>query len=314
MELLLAIEGGGTKTRLLLTDVSGEVLTREIGGPASGLYISKNAYAREMAQLLKRIQRAARTCNGTISTVGLAGPMDPDLVEAAVRDAFGKLRFIRTDEGEIAFALHDIDWGVSLVAGTGASCRARTPNGASAGCGGFGPQFGDEGSGYWIGRAAISAALRAWDGRGPETMLTQRLRAFYGVSQIYDIVRLADRSGHVSGTRVAAFVPEVFDAARAGDSVAKGICREAGTALAALVVATTRKFDWPGAAIPLLLTGGVFHGGPLVLASFTSALRKSSLAYAISPAVPEPAAGIIKVIQRERNRRRGSRRSKHVSR
>ena len=313
MELLLAIEGGGTTTRLLLTDARGEILAREVGGPASGLYISRGVYAREIAKLLGRIRRAAHDCGGRIATVGLAGPMDRMLVEEAVRRVLGNVRFVRTGESEIAFALHGIEWGVSLIAGTGASCRVRTPEGASTGCGGFGPQFGDEGSGYWIGRSAISAAMQAWDGRGPTTALTERLCEFYGLSRVFDILRFVDRSGHVSGTKIAACVPGVFAAAREGDAVARGICRAAGLALGRLAVATTRKVEWSQSPVPLVLTGGVFHGGPLILKPLRSALRGVGLPYCMYPVIPEPTEGIIRIIQRDRTQKRESRRSKHVS-
>ena len=294
---LLAIEGGGTKTRLLLTNASGEILAREIGGPASGLYISRAAYAREMGKLLGCVRRAAEAGNGRVTHVGLGGPMDRSLVEEAVRRVFGKARFIYAGESEIAFALHGIDWGVSLVAGTGASCRAHTPEGTSIGCGGFGPQFGDEGSGYWIGRAAISAAMRVGDGRGPATALTERLCAFYGLSRVLDILRFVDKSGHVSGTKVAACVPEVFAAANAGDAVAEGICREAGLALGRLIVATTRKVEWSRTPVPLVLTGGVFNGGALILRPLKRALRAAGVTFRMYPAAPEPAEGIIKIIR-----------------
>ena len=318
-QFLLAIEGGGTKTRLLLADAAGDILARETGGPASGLYISRGVYAREMGKLLRRIERIAKAKGGRVTAVGLGGPMDPALVEQTVQRVLGKVRVIHAGESEIAFALHGVDWGVSLVAGTGASCRAHTPEGLAIGCGGFGPQFGDEGSGYWIGRAALSAAMRAGDKRGPETALTARLCAFYGISRVLDILRFVDKSGHVSGTKVASCVPEVFAAASAGDTVANAICREAGLALGRLVVATARNVKWSRTPIPLVLTGGVFNGGALILKPLRRALRGSRMAFHMYPVVPEPAEGIINIMRRATShtdpcaRNAESRRRRHVS-
>jgi len=296
-QFLLAIEGGGTKTRVLLADAAGEILAREIGGPASGLYISRGAYGREMRKLLGRVERIAKAKGGRVTTVGLGGPMDRALVEQTVQRVLGKVRIIHAGESDIAFALHGVEWGVSLVAGTGASCRAHPPEELAIGCGGFGPQFGDEGSGYWIGRAAISAAMRAGDRRGPETALTARLCAFYGLSRVLDILRFVDKSGHVSGTKVASCVPQVFAAANAGDAIANGICREAGLALGRLVVATARNVKWSRTPIPLVLTGGVFNGGTLILKPLRRALRGSRMAFHMYPVIPEPAEGIIQIIR-----------------
>jgi N-acetylglucosamine kinase-like BadF-type ATPase len=250
-----------------------------------------------MGKLLDRVERIAKAKGGRVTAVGLGGPMDLPLVEETVRRVFGKVRLIRVGESEIAFALHGVDWGVSLVAGTGASCRAHPPEGLAIGCGGFGPQFGDEGSGFWIGRAAISAAMRAGDKRGPETALTARLCAFYGLSRVLDILRFVDKSGHVSGTKVAACVPEVFAAANAGDTVANDICREAGLALGRLVVATARNVKWSRTPIPLVLTGGVFNGGTLILKPLRRVLRGSRVAFHMYPVIPEPTEGIIKIIR-----------------
>src|SRR5204862_7320559 len=62
--------------------------------------------------------------------------------------------------------------GVLLISGTGSIAYGRGPTGTTARCGGWGPVFGDEGSGAWIGRKALSVVAAASDGREPETALT----------------------------------------------------------------------------------------------------------------------------------------------
>ena len=60
--------------------------------------------------------------------------------------------------------------GIVLIAGTGSICYGRNEEGQAARAGGWGYMLGDEGSGWWIGRRALSAVMRQFDGRGPATL------------------------------------------------------------------------------------------------------------------------------------------------
>jgi len=301
-ELLLALEGGGTKTRILLADGEGAVLAREYGGPASPLYTDKAAYAQELRPCLARLKGVAQRVGGRVTRAGLAAPMHRDIVEEAIRAAFGPIEIAHAGESDVALALFGLDWGVSLVAGTGASCRVRTADGALVSRGGFGPQFGDEGSGYWIGREAVAAALRAADGRGPPTLLGDAICDCYSIKRVLDVLEFIDRSGHVPGPRVAALTPAVFAAARQGDAVAKGICRRAGRELGRLVVATTEAAGLAEGPAPVAPTGGVFHGGGLVMTPLKRVLRDSGVPFDVHPAAAEPTEGIVRLLQRDGKR------------
>jgi len=301
-EMILAIEGGGTKNRILLAGTDGRVLASETGGPASGLYIDRATYSRATRLLLRRVKRLADKAGGHVTIAGLAGPMDRQLVERIVTTVFGPITFVGLGESEIALALYALPWGVSLVAGTGSSCRALNERGASASCGGFGPQFGDDGSGYWIGRSAVSAVMLAHDGRGPATGLDGRLCAYYGIERVWDIFQFVDHSGHVSGPKVAGFTPHVFQAAREGDAVARAICRAAGTKLARLAIATAGKLEWRKQPVPLVLTGGVFHGGNLIMTPLKRTLRQSPVLFDLFAPAPDPSEGILKHILMNRTK------------
>jgi N-acetylglucosamine kinase-like BadF-type ATPase len=302
-ELWLAIEGGGTKTRLLLADTDRNILARQVGGTSSGLYVQSHdydAYASRMRPLFLSIKEAADAARGRVMSVGLAAPMVQELVTRIVRDILGEVEFIVSSEAAIALAWHDLDWGVSMVAGTGASCVAVDVEGQGAACGGFGPQFGDEGSGYWIGREAIAAAMREKDGRGPKTALTQALCAFYEIGHIMEIYKFRDPGGHVGGPKVASCVPVVFDMARGNDMVARTVCRRAGHALGHTIVATVKRAGLNRRPVPVVFTGGVFNGGGLILTPLKRVLRRSGIHFQILPVVTEPGEGILKVIQQHR--------------
>ncbi|MGN7860432.1 N-acetylglucosamine kinase [Microbacterium sp. 22303] len=103
---------------------------------------------------------------------------------------------------------------------------------------GWGHLLGDAGSGYWIGRAALDAVLRANDGRGPRTELSAAVRAEFPVLEETYLQLQAD-PGRVR--RIAAYARPVAEAAADGDPVAIGISRAAAEELAHSVVSGLRR-------------------------------------------------------------------------
>ncbi len=158
--------------------------------------------------------------------------------------------------------------GVVVAAGTGTLCIAIGPDGSRHNVDGLGYLFGDEGSGFWIGRAGIRAALAAVEGRGPVTVLTDLLAARVGplpvaVKTLYAGDRLV--------ADVAAFAVEVDAAARTGDEVAGGICRAAADGLVGDVAAAIDALADPSG--PVAATGGVLAEGSAVHTAFGEAMR-----------------------------------------
>ncbi len=305
-ELWLAFEGGGSHTRILLADDSGAVLAREQAGPASVLYVHPTQYARTVTPLLRRLARRAKAAGLPVAAAGLAGPMNASLVQEAIRSVFGEIPCVLCGEGDVALAFYRLACGVSLVAGTGASCRCIDEKGRMNACGGFGPQFDDAGSGYWIGREGIAAAVRAADGRAPKTALQEQVCDHFGLAQLRDLLVFVDKSGHVSGTLVASFAPRVCEAAYTGDPAARSIMQTAGRALGELLVATARGSRIRKRPIPAVLTGGVFHAAELVLPPMKRVLRSSGIPFELLPPVLEPTMGLIRILAKERKHARVS--------
>jgi N-acetylmuramic acid 6-phosphate etherase len=114
--------------------------------------------------------------------------------------------------------------GVVLVVGTGVVAVAIGADGSLRSADGWGSWLGDEGGGAWIGAAGLRAALRAIDGRGPSTTLTEAARARFGAEPRTWPAQLADAAA------LATFAPDVLVA---DDPVAAAIVRAAATSLAA---------------------------------------------------------------------------------
>jgi N-acetylglucosamine kinase-like BadF-type ATPase len=229
-----------------------------------------------------------------------------------------------------AGALPDPDGGVVVAAGTGAVAfgavpvRVPEPDGSAtegiwhspstvvggpAGSGpgeadgwvvdsavacvdGWGHLLGDVGSGFWIGRRGLDAALRAHDGRGGGSPLLARL-VERDVGPLDRLPELAARAGAGPVAAIASFSVQVAEAAKAGDEVARYIWLEAATALADSAVACARRLH-PGSQIPISVSwvGGLFSApDALLLDPFLARVRSTFPAADLMPPAADALAG-----------------------
>ncbi len=197
---------------------------------------------------------AADGCDRLCSLVGAAvGAAQVWLADDAVTSHAGAL---------------SLDWGVSIVAGTGVACLALPEHGMPRIIGGHGYLIGDEGGGFWIGSRGLRAVLRSADGRGPGTSLTgPAQRRFGALADLHVRLHAGDRPVNA----IARFAPDVLQAAEAGDAVASGIVDEASREL--LLVARAgaawaggeRAAAWAGGDERPAWAGGDPGGVPLAM-------------------------------------------------
>ena len=159
--------------------------------------------------------------------------------------------------------------GIIVIAGTGSIAFARDDQGKLLRAGGWGIPFDDRGSGYDLGRKAVAAALEAFDGRGPHTLLMDRICQHLDLGDITEIV-----SKQLEPQQVAALFPLVMEAAREGDLVARHLCDDAARDLADLAVALLKRAGWTRRSTPVVTTGGVFKSSNLIRRAFARHLRR----------------------------------------
>jgi N-acetylglucosamine kinase len=162
--------------------------------------------------------------------------------------------------------------GVVVIAGGGSIACGYTADGKEERAGGWGSLLGDEGSAFWIGRAAIVAASRAIDGRGAATRLAERIPAHFDVPVLRDVYRKAERGG-IGVREIAGLVPVVADCASAGDREARAVLKRAAGELAEATAAVLRKLKPRGRATLVFVTGGVFKDDRFLLPAFKRSLR-----------------------------------------
>jgi len=125
--------------------------------------------------------------------------------------------------------------GCVLIAGTGTIVYGYTEDGREARASGAEPVLGDWGSGYGIAAMALTSVIRAYDGRGPQTMLTSRILHELELSSPDELIRWT--YADPSWARITALVPVVVSCAEAGDEVANGILLDAVQELASSIKA-----------------------------------------------------------------------------
>lgn len=300
-ELVLGIDGGGTRTVVLLAARDGrgwKLLGRGEAGPSNRQAVGTSAAMAELdAATAGAFLAAGRTrCSVRAACLGLAGagrPGDQEIVrEWAARAKLASSVHVIEDAALLLAAGTPDGWGVAVVAGTGSMAYSRSADGRTARSGGWGPLLGDEGSGYAIALAGLRAAARAADGRAQPTRLTDRLLAAFGLSRPEELVGAVYRGGDRAA--LAALAPVVLAAAEAGDQVAGEIVGEAACELASAAAAAARQLDL-GPSFPVAVAGGVLVESAGYRRQFLAALADRGLTASPVSLVTEPAEGAVRL-------------------
>src|SRR6059036_2367194 len=247
---VLGIDAGGTKTVCLLADERGVILS-EGRGPGANLH-SRGELAVE--KVLHEVMETAigdRAITPAAICLGIAGVDREDearTVRAIMRRIGYKSRVLVVNDALIALVAGAQDAaGIVIIAGTGSIVYGRNAAGEAARAGGWGHMIGDEGSGYWIGREALAAVMRARDGRGPATELTAAMLAHFQVDDVSRLPRIVyDRE--VPRMSVAAVGPIVQQAADEGDAVATRILERAAEELVLAARSVAARLEMRGDA------------------------------------------------------------------
>ncbi len=266
----LGVDGGASHTTAALLAPDGRVVWRGEAGPMKDLDGPDGAEVA-LAVLAADIRTSAVALPDGVA-VAMTGATVPGKA-ARIRDLLATLF-----PGRAAVVTSDLAaavWGAArgsdallLLCGTGSGAVALRHGGITR-VGAHGSEFGDEGSAYSIGQAAVRAALKAADGRAPATRLGERLAAAAAVRDVFEIPRLA-RAEAWPSARVAALAPVVGLTAAEGDAVARALLETAGTELGDLAVALLREAP---PSLPLSLAGGGWKLSPLLWPAARARIR-----------------------------------------
>jgi glucosamine kinase len=265
IDLVAGVDGGGSKTRLILADIDGNHLA-DVTGAGSAMAPGR---ADQCAEVVSRLLTQALSEAGAegqhlkVLVGGFAGvgrPVEARALQAAIEDHELAEDVVVEGDGEIALTdAFGTTAGIILISGTGSIAYGRGPSLTMARCGGWGPSIGDEGSGAWIGRKALAFVAAAADGREPATALSG---AVLTAAQVNEAAELIPWAIAATPRELAALAPVVFNTASAGDIRANALVGLAVEELVLHIRALALKlFGDDRATVPVAFSGGLLHKG-----------------------------------------------------
>ena len=315
---VLAVDGGNSKSDLALVADDGTVLA-SVRGPG----ITKPDLARTLGLLTSLIGQAqrqadrpgcpvARHLSACVANADL--PEEEEALAAALRaqgwsdttevvnDTFAVLRAgldaaapagpsPAAGPAPLDGGAAERHWGVAVTCGAGINCVGVAPNGRKTGFLALGETTGDWGGGHGLGKAALWWAMRAEDGRGPETALRGAVAAHFGVPSVRDVA-IGIHLGTISEAALRELAPAVLALAGTGDDVAARLVRRQAGEICAMALTVMRRLGLTGLATPVVLGGGMLAArDPMLTAGVTDGIRAGAPHAAVRITDVPPVAG-----------------------
>jgi N-acetylglucosamine kinase-like BadF-type ATPase len=306
---VLAIDGGNSKTDAALVAPDGTVLASARGPGTEGatdlpdtLRLLAGLIARLQAQAGRSGYPAAQHLSACVANADL--PEEEAQLAAALRaqgwtvssavfnDTFAVLR-AGLPPGPRSAGPQSTGsyWGVAVTCGAGINCVGLAPDGRTARFLALGTITGDWGGGHGLGKAALWWAMRAEDGRGPDTALREAVAAHFG-AQTVSGVAIGIHLGKLDEDNLAGLAPAVLAAAHAGDEVAARLVRKQASEVCTMAVAAMRRLDLLGSATPVVLGGSLLSSrDPLLTGPIIAGLAERAPRATVHIADIPPVAG-----------------------
>ena len=275
MSVLLAVDGGNSKTDLALVDAEGGLLAFARGPLSSPHHIGEDGCMHVLEELVLEAGLDGRVASvATLCMAGVDFPREEErLIELVDARGWAERTTVLNDTFAVLRAGTEQGWGVAVVCGAGINCVGVAPDGRHTRFPALGAITGDWGGGFDVGLTALSKAARSFDGRGPKTTLEQAVPAHYGFETPHELAEAIHRK-EIAERRVLELAPVVFaeaerdrEAAEIVDRLAAEIVALAGTALVRLGLET--------GAVEVLLGGGLLRDeDSLMVESIRDGLRE----------------------------------------
>jgi glucosamine kinase len=296
--IFLGMDGGGSQTSCAIGDELS-VLGNGSGAASNVIRVGEDQARKSIAAAIHEACTAAkvtpqqikRTC---IGVAGGARPETTDIVRRILSELVsGEIEVV----GDMVIAMEAASGsapGVVVIAGTGSIAYGRNAAGQTARAGGWGFAISDEGSGHWIGRTAVAAAMRSFD-EGQNSGLLESIMKACGASTREQMIVVSNASPQPD---FAALFPAVLAAADAGDPSAHDILACAGVELATLGKIVISRLFADADRAPVAMSGGVFRNSALIRQVFYNRLRLECPKAAVNVNVVDPVKGALELARR----------------
>jgi len=266
-EVVIGVDGGGTKTTTALATLEGKILKLVKTGSSSprniGIKKATDNIAIAIKKVLKRDKKIISTFIGLPAVAeefkGKKKEIRKELFKKIPEIFKGKVE-IGSDQ-EVAFKSGSKQKdGVLIIAGTGSVvCGWKGKKQVNVSGWGW---LADEGSAFFIGQKTFQAIFKDLDGRGPETLLTKLTFKELKLRKKEDLVNFIYSKNPTETVPLLSIICE--KASKKRDKVAKSILIEAARELAFGANIVIRKLNFKDLKFPLVLVGGIFKSDIVV--------------------------------------------------
>jgi N-acetylglucosamine kinase-like BadF-type ATPase len=257
---VVAVDGGASKTHLALVSADGE-LRALVRGPESSP--GNLGLTKALGVLDRLYAEAGGEGPADVAQLNMSGVDFPseeqELREAIEARGWAKRTFVDNDTFAVLRAGTERGWGVAIVCGSGINCVGVSSDGRHARFPALGTITGDWGGGSDVGYAALFAAARSEDGRGPRTTLQEVVPAHFGCATPMELAEAIHR-GRIPARRLLELPPVVF-AEAPRDAVAQGIVDRLASEIVAMARVALQRLELEGETAEVLLGGGLLQSG-----------------------------------------------------
>lgn len=264
MQYYLALDGGGTKTKVLCADQQGSIVGEGVSGPTNLTTTELGAagfHLREaIRQALENLPAQPRIKTAVMGLAGADTPKEIDRAHQVFSQVIAHHRiesFKIINDIEIALASGtDNPNSMALISGTGSNCFGRNDQGQTAKTGGMDHLLTDQGSGYAIGRQTLREAVKSFDGRSPKTSLETAVCEHFRIKSIAELKNKV-YNPLLSKTEVATLAKVCFTQHYAGDPQATRLLLEAVDRLFLMASTVLRRLNLEQAQVDCVVAGSI---------------------------------------------------------
>ncbi|MEZ5274940.1 MAG: BadF/BadG/BcrA/BcrD ATPase family protein [Opitutaceae bacterium] len=291
---LIGVDGGATKTALILTDARGRLLDQQNGPGCSPSHLGPDGARALINRLLHRlVARPAGTrlqIEATLLFMAGAPAFWKDF--AAGLNGFGRVETYDDSRPVLQLACGPKP-GLALHCGTGSFVAARGPDGRYHYAGGLGWRLGDPGSSHDLGTRAARLALMELDGWSPSSEVSRMVTSKTGQTGRPDLLRFIYTQTDPNSL-LAGLAPDLVHLADDGSAEAGGIIRESLEPLVGLASTVASRLRLPPRS-PCGLSGRLFRSRA-GLGAISDLFKRTSLDWQINPITDEPIEGVRQIL------------------
>lgn len=306
MDYILGVDGGGTKTTVVVTDIKGNSIAESESGSSNyksvGMEIVRENISIAILKAIKKVNSFKKfTFKG--ACFGLSGnDFSEDrkiyrkiIFTGKIKNYLNPSKTIICNDTRIGLAAGSGSKnGIIIISGTGSNCYGINEKGEEAKVNGWDYILADEGSGYEIGLKALKALIRSYDGRGENTLLLKTILEDLKIKNVTELIKWAYSSSFLK-EKIAAVAKTVCRTAKMKDRVSIRILKEEAQEAFLSIETVAEKLNLMEKEFDLVFVGSVFECEKYFKSVVMKNLKDKFPKINLMPLTRKPVEGAVKL-------------------